>query len=73
MKGIEQAKWPPSPGGKVECPENSREISKKTSIGNSKGATGLFEAQHIKSNVFCPFAAMTSHKWKQIDLKIDHI
>lgn len=41
-------------------------LKKKESNGNSKGAT-RFETQYIKSNVFCPFSAMTSHprKWRQ--------
>lgn len=62
MHGNEQAKLPLSAGDKVECPENSREIAVKNSIGNRKGATRLSENQYVKSNAFCPFAATTSHK-----------
>ena len=51
-----------SPGDKVENAEKSREISKKKPIGKSEGVIRLSEAQYIRSNVFCPFAAMTSHK-----------
>lgn len=35
MKGIEQAKWPPSPGDKVEHPENSRDFSKKKHLSET--------------------------------------
>lgn len=63
MRENEHTKLPPSEGDKVEDLENSREITKNnTLLEIVKVPEDNFKKQYVKSNIFCPEAAMTSHK-----------